>query len=201
MKPPLTHLVGSLVFCVIVFAGFYAWYMSIVDMSASVAKIQDQIDAKTATASRVASVQAALAEIADSEASVQSYFVPEDGIVPFIDSLGAYGKSQKTHVNILSVSSGSVGTHSVFTLALAIEGPFDATMRTIGLIEYAPYDLTISGLSLEQVDKNSWHANLTMLVGSASSSPSTTGMYSNASDTPASLMNSTTARPKVPQLR
>ena len=41
-------------------------------------------------------------------------------------------------------------------------------MSTIGAIEYAPYDLTISSLSVTQGTENGWHANLNILVGSVS---------------------------------
>jgi hypothetical protein len=39
-------------------------------------------------------------------------------------------------------------------------------MRTIGIIEYAPYDLLLSDLSVGQDDENEWHADLKILVGS-----------------------------------
>ena len=167
MKSPLTQLFGALALCIVSLVGYGVWYAYLGAESASIAEIQSKIDAKTVTAAHAASVRASLAEISGDEAAMQGYFVPETGIVTFIDSLEAYGRSQKAAVNILSVSSNTTGTHPAFVLALTVQGSFDAVMRTVGLMEYAPYDLSIAGLSLGEDAKNSWHANLTILVGSS----------------------------------
>lgn len=168
MKSHLLHLVSALIIVIAVFFGYGIWYSTIVDKSAVVASLQDQIVEKAETASRTASARVALAEIAGGGTSVQSYFVPETGVVAFIDGLEARGKEQGATVDVLSVSKSS-GAQPVFTLALAITGTFDAIMRTVGAIEYAPYDLSISTLSLGQDGKNGWNANLNLLVGSVNS--------------------------------
>lgn len=190
MKPPLTHLFGALVLCVVSLIGYGVWYAALAAESASVADMQSKIDAKTATADRAAAVRASLAEISGDEAAVQGYFVPETGIVAFIDSLEAYGRSQKAAVNVLSVSSNTALAHPAFVLALTVQGPFDAVMRTVGSMEYAPYDLSLTGLSLGKDAKNSWHANLTILVGSSLTAATSTQSAPTSAPVPATASSS-----------
>ncbi|MCX6786259.1 MAG: hypothetical protein NTU85_00310 [Candidatus Kaiserbacteria bacterium] len=169
MKSPLSHFIVACVAIIVAISGYCILYSIVASASASVAVLQSQIEAKTETAGRIASARAAISEIAVDEATVQNYFVPETGVVAFINGLEAQGKSQGTTVNVLSVSSGTTGTRPTLVLSLIIKGPFDAIMRTIGAIEYAPYDLSISGLSLGQDAKNDWHADLGLVVGAVGS--------------------------------
>jgi hypothetical protein len=173
MKSPLIHLILALLVCIAALIGYGVWYATIVDMSTSVATLQNQIDTKIEAVSRVTTTQAALAGIAGDEAVVQSYFVPETGVVAFIDDLEARGHSQGTTVSVLSVSTGGVPAQPTLVFSLSVKGTFDAVMRTVGAIEYAPYAISISALSVGQDDKNSWYANLKLLVGSSATSTAT----------------------------
>jgi hypothetical protein len=172
MKSPLTHFIIAAVVCLIVIAGYCAWYSVISAKSNSVANLQSQIDTETETASRAASARAAVSEIESDEATVHNYFVPETGVVAFINNLEEQGQSEGTTVDVLSVSTG---TDSLPTLSfsLTIEGTFDAVMRTVGAIEYSPYDLSISEFSINQDEKSGWQANLGLVVGSVNSATST----------------------------
>lgn len=168
MKTSFTNLVIALVVCVATFIGYGVWYAAIAAKSAAVANLESRITAKNETASRIASARAALAEIAGDESIVQSYFVSKTGVVAFIDALEALGKTQKAAVSVLSVSMGGAPAQPTLVLALTVTGTFDAVMRTVGEIEYAPYDLSVSALSLGHAAPNSWHADLKLLVGSVS---------------------------------
>ena len=175
MKSSLSHFFIALVTGIAVFVGYGVWYAVISEKSTAVAGLQNQIDTKTETAGRVASARAAISEIAGDEATVQNYFVPKNGVVSFINGLEAQGQANgSAAVSVLSVSTGSKGTHQTLILSLTIKGTFDAVMRTVGAIEYAPYDLSISSFSLVQDTKNSWNANLGLIVGSTNSETATT---------------------------
>lgn len=174
MKSAPLHVIIWILVCVVALVGQGFWYDIIVNKSATVADLQNQIDTKTETSNRIASARTALAEIAGDESIVQSYFVPETGVVPFIDDLEARARGQKADMKVLSVSTG--GTKSTLVLSLTISGTFDAVVRTVGTIEYAPYGLSISKLSLGKNEKNIWHADMELVVGSipASSAITTT---------------------------
>lgn len=151
---------------VAVSAGYGFWYAKVSDKSREVAEVQSQIVVATENVSRVVAARAALAKIADDEAKVQSYFVPEASVVAFINNLEALSLSQKTELNVLSVSTGGTSTHPTLRFTLSIKGTFDAVMRTVGAIEYAPYGISVSGLSVAQDAKDIWHAALDLSVGS-----------------------------------
>jgi hypothetical protein len=173
MKSPLLHIILACSVCVATMIGYGFWYATVGAKSIAVANLESQISEKTEAASRIASARASLAEIAGDEASMQNYFVPETGVVAFINNLEAQGRAQGASVSVLSVSTSGAGAQPTLTFSITIKGTFDAVMRTVGAIEYAPYDLSISALSLGQEGSNSWHANLNLLVGSVSASIAT----------------------------
>ena len=165
MKSSFLHFIIAVIIGGAVLAGYGAWYKVVTNESTSVANLQSQISAKTKAANNAASARATIAEIASSENALQGYFVPQTGVVGFINGLEAQGQALGTTVSVLSVSAGT-GKQPTFMLSLTIEGTFDTVMRTVGVIEYAPYDISLSQFSLNQDAKNSWHANLGLIVGS-----------------------------------
>jgi len=173
MKSNIINFSIEFIVAVAIIVGYGFWYAAIAAKSAVVAGLQDQIVAKAETASRIATARVAIAEIAGDEAIVQGYFVPETGVVAFINGLEVQGQKQSTVVRVLSVSTGTTGAQPTLLFSLSVKGSFDSVMRTVGVIEYMPYDLSISGLSLAQDDKNSWHADLNIRVGSAKVATST----------------------------
>ena len=166
MKSRLFNFSIELIMAGAILVGYGFWYFAVSAKSAAVAGLQDQITAKTETATRIATARAAIAEIKDDEAIVQGYFVPETGVVAFISGLEAQGQKQGAVVSVLSVSTGATGAQPTLLFSLSVKGTFDAVMRTVGAIEYMPYDLSVSGFSLVQDDKNSWHSDLSIRVGS-----------------------------------
>lgn len=180
MKSSLIHLISAVLVCSAALAGYGTWYAFISAKSITVADLQKQIDTKVETVSRVASTYATLAGIVDDETVVQNYFVPEAGVVAFINVLEMQGKAQGTTVNVLSVSTMNTSARPSLALLFSIKGTFDAVMRTVGSIEYMPYNLSVTTLSLRKDDKNSWHADLKLIVGSRASGTATTSSSSDA---------------------
>lgn len=168
MKSSFFHFIIALAAGVAVLAGYGVWYAVVAAKSASVADLQNQIDTKTEAEGRVASARAAIAEVASDENVIRSYFVPKTGVVAFINNLEASGQSQGTKIDVLSVSAGT-GAQSTLELSLAVNGTFDAVLRTVGAIEYAPYDISLSSFSLAQDAENNWRADLGIVVGSTDS--------------------------------
>ncbi len=171
MRPALIQFLVSLAVLILAVAGYGAWYAFVSAQSAHVADLESQIESKTQTALRISSARAALAQITDSEATVNSYFIGEASVVDFINQLQVLGKSLGTAVNVLSVSEGVSNAHSSLVVTLTATGSFDAVMRTVGAIEFAPYDLSLSSFSVHTVQGSGWSADLTVLVGSASALP------------------------------
>lgn len=166
MKTSMIHF-GIVVGAVLALGiGYLFWYGAVSSKSAEVASLQEQITSTTETVSRIASTKAALARLAVDEAKVQGYFVSESGVVAFINALQAIGTSQQSTVTVTSVSTGGTKARPALTFELGVDGPFDAVMRTVGAVEYAPYAITVTGLAVREDATNKWHADLGLSVGS-----------------------------------
>lgn len=173
MKRAIFNLALALVICVVSIVGYGIWYVNVSSTSATVASLQEKIDTKDQAVSRLASVRTALSEVAGDEASVQNYFVSSGDVVSFIDDLQARGKTQNASVNVVSVSAAKGGAHAMLALALTVKGTFAAVMNTVGSIEFAPYDLIVTGLSLTKGNKGAWRADMNIAVGSSDALPAT----------------------------
>ena len=162
--------------CMIALVGYGIWYTVIAAKSATVVAVQSEIDAKTETVNRIAATRATLAGVVNDEAIVQKYFVSEADVVAFIDSLERREKTLGAVVSVLSVSTSGTAAQPSLTLSLMIKGTFDAVMSTVGSIEHAPYDLSISAVFIVQDSEQSWHANLKLIVGSLPATRTATTM-------------------------
>ncbi len=192
MRSSLIRIALALLIFAASIGAYLFLYMTISAKSLSVANLQSEIDSQTATAERVAAARAALAEIAGDEAVVQSYFVPEAGVVTFINSLQSIGTALGTQVAINSVSASGSGSHTELLLSLSVTGTFDGVLRTLGAIEYAPYDLSVISVAVSG-DAKGWRANANLVVGSsASSTPSILPSPSVPTASATSTMRATT---------
>lgn len=180
MKSLLAHLFIACAVGAAALIGYGIWYSTIAAASTAVAELQNRIVTETESANRIASVRSAIAELSVDELAVQNYFVSEVDAVAFINDIEARGRSQGTAVTVLSVSTGTDRSQPILALSLMVRGTFDAVMRTVGAIEYAPYALSISELSLAQDAKNNWSANLKLRVGSVSAAAAATPSDSDA---------------------
>lgn len=176
MRSKFVQLALAFAVCAAVIAGYWFWYGAVAAKSVSITALQSRIDANMDTASRGAAARAALADMEGDEAAMREYFVSETGIVAFIDGLEALGRAVgNTTVSVLSVSmAADAVARPAFKFALSIKGTFDGVMRTVGALEYAPYAISISSLSVAKNAKNDWQANLVFLAGSATSTPAHT---------------------------
>ena len=171
MKSPFIHLIvwGGLLFVALSAYGY--WYSAISNKSVTVAELGKRIGANTEAAGRIATARATLSEIASDEATIASYFVSETEVVSFIDDLEARAKAQSASLKVVSVSA--VPKQPLLTFSLAVEGKFDAVMRTVGAIEYAPYDLAVSKFAMSDNGEGLWHADITLTVGSVANATAT----------------------------
>lgn len=174
MRSPFAHLVLALIICALALMGYAAAYAAVTSKSTEVSALQSQIDAQTATVNRLTSARATLAELSTDETAIQNYFVPQSGIVSFIDGLEAQARSLGTTMQVQSVSTGGTSVRPTLDLSLSIDGPFDGVMRALGAIEYAPYAISASHLSISTLGKGVWEVQAELLVGSRSDTATST---------------------------
>ncbi len=195
MKSALTQFVLAFALFVGTSIAYHFWYTTLSAKSAEAAGLQNQIVAKESAVQQSVATRAILNTVAGQEAVMRGYFVSESNIVGFISDLEARGQALGGTVTVRSVSAGTEGGHPTLELALTVQGSFDSVMRTVGAIEYVPYDLTVSSLSLGVAGKQVWHADMTVVVGSFTGS--TGGAAPAVSSASAAANSSATPPPSV----
>ncbi len=166
MRSPTTQAFLALALLALTVVGYGVWYATVSASSAQAANLETQIESKTQAENRVAAARATLDEIASEESIVDGYFVSQAGVVSFISALESLGTTLGTKVTILSVSTGGTKNQPQLIIVLSAEGSFSAVMRTVGTIEFAPYDLTLAGLAVRKNPTGDWTASLTITLGS-----------------------------------
>lgn len=146
------------------------WYAEVGKASAEAAKLSDDILTKSQDSARVTAAKAALVSLAGDEASVTQYLIPPGDVVPFLESLEQTGKALGATVEVVSVASEATKERGHLALSLKISGPFDAVLRTLGAIEYGPYDSSLTGLTFDTPRSDTegaqaWTAAATFSIG------------------------------------
>lgn len=174
MKNPLIQLVLSAIVLVVVIGAYGVWFVAVDTENAKARELAGEIQAKGQDATRIAEAKAALTALSADEASVSTHFVSANDIVPFLGAVESTGASLGSKVDVLSVGAQpAVKGQGHISISLNISGTFDSVLRTIGALEYAPYDITLTNLTLNTADKGMWSAAASLSIGTgpASSTP------------------------------
>jgi hypothetical protein len=118
-----------------------------------------------ANVDHAAKARDALASLGSDEAAINAHFVSIDDIAIYLAYLEVTGRSNKATVDIASVADKPSADGRV-PVTLRIAGTFDSVMRTIGAMEYGPYDTRIVNVNVNAVPEgNIWTASLNISVG------------------------------------
>ncbi|MFZ1987882.1 MAG: hypothetical protein WAV21_02525 [Minisyncoccia bacterium] len=178
MKNPIIHLLvaGALFVCVLL--GYVGAYTLLTNASLKDTDLAKRLVEKTENASAVAEASTLLANVSAEQANVDRYLVSSREIVPFLEQFQRTGKILGSVVTVVSVSENA-SPRPHLNLALKVEGSFEGVLHTVGAIEYAPYDITVTTLTLSTSagpDVAPWSAAMALSVGAkATSTPATAG--------------------------
>lgn len=170
MRTALIRLGAVVLLFAAALSAYRSWYRTAAGVSADAALLGQRIEAVAGNTPRTSSARAALAEVASDEALVGAHFLSESSVVSFVTALESAGASRGAAVAVSSVSAAGSSEHPAFSIALTATGSFDAVMRTAGAIEFAPYAVSVSTLSLREGRGGAWTAALVITVG-ASAAP------------------------------
>lgn len=174
MIRPAVHLFIALGIFAGACIGYGIAYHALGTLSASVTALTKEVAAKKESAAAATLAADELARLSVEEEQINGYFVVQDNIVSFLETLQAKGVVLGSVIKVVSVSANP-GTRPHLDLALSITGSFDAVMRTVGSIEYSPHDITVTSLVLDVIDSADedappgWTATMKMTVGTATS--------------------------------
>ena len=196
-RAPLFQFIGAIILLLVVVALNVFWYNVVSGESAQVATLAGQIKAKNDDSTRAVQAKSELASLTTDQAAVQQYFVSTTDVVPFLEQLQTAGSFLGSKVQIASVSATPGTPYGQLSLSLSIAGSFNAVMRTLGSIEYGPYDTTINTLTFDapptatSSSSPQWVANAIFSVGTEVIAP-VAAPASVASSTVATSTASTT---------
>ncbi len=166
-----SHVLIMLAVLIGAFAAYGAWYGQVGKVSSDAISFATQIQERRQNQASAQEAKEQLESALVDEASITGYFVDTDDVVDFLGSLQATGNAQGAKVEVVSVSAEPARPHGVLVLALRITGTFDSVLRTLGAIEYQPYDTTLMGLTLDTTDGGAaarqWEAAATLRVGNS----------------------------------
>jgi Tfp pilus assembly protein PilO len=168
MKNPLIQFGLAVVILVIAIGAYGVWFVAVDTENAKAREISSEIQTKSQDATRIAEAKAALTTLATNEASVSTHFVSANDVVPFLGSLESTGTALGSKVTVLSVGAEPVVKgEGHIAISVSITGTF--------ALEYAPYDITLTNLTLDTANKGAWSAAASFSVGTgpASSTPAT----------------------------
>lgn len=175
MKNPLIHLIAAAIILVVTIVAYGLWYVAVDTANAQARTLAGEIRTKGQDAERIAEAKAALTALAVNESSVAQHFVSANDVVPFLSSLESTGKALGAKVDVVSVGADTSGKDKFghINLALHINGSFNAVVRTLGAFEYAPYDITLTNLTLDTTGAPDWSAAVSLSVGTGAIATST----------------------------
>lgn len=164
-----THVLIMAVIFIAALSAYGAWYARVGKESADAISLQSEIQAKTQTAARAQEAKTQLNRALADRAAITGYFVNTNDVVPFLETLQSTGAKYGSKVVVESVSSQPAKPHTLLQLSVSITGTFDSVERTLGAIEYEPYDTTVSNVTLDTPGGAGavpqWTAAVTMNVG------------------------------------
>lgn len=157
-------------------SAYAAWYGKVGEESANAVALAQKIEEAKQQGSQARAAKEELARASANEAAITGYFVDTKDVVPFLETLQSTGTRLNSKVEVVSVSSEPAKPHARLLLSLRITGSFDSVMRTLGTIEYQPYDTTIQSLTLDTPpgEASMWTAAVTLSVGTRDTVASTT---------------------------
>ncbi|CAN5714080.1 hypothetical protein BH11PAT2_BH11PAT2_09020 [soil metagenome] len=193
----ITHTLLAIVALIIAFSAYGVWYATVSKKSAEAASLASQIQTKHQDSQRVQEAKDQLQKISAQESLVNGYFVATSDVVPFLESLQSTGKSLGSTVQVVSVSADPGKPHSHLNLSLSITGPFDSVVRTLGALEYSPYDAAVQNLTLDTPQTGSgkaaqWTAAATLLIGTTETAQVPTKTATSTTQTVATSTATTT---------
>lgn len=162
-----SRLIIALIAFAALSAGYVFLFQTVTAKSVELAALNASIEAHARSESRNDLTQATLAEIAAQEALIQRYLVPAVQAESFVSDLEARARSQEVSVQRLSGVSANADTHTI-SFSLALEGSFSSVMRAIGSLEYAPFELAASQVSISYKDSDKWRAEVSFAAASPS---------------------------------
>ena len=172
MNRPLTQLIVWIVAFIIALGAYAYWYYMLTVATGQVTALAAQVNQRSADETTAGEAVDELKQLSASAGDIQNYFVVPDNIVAFLESQQSLGTSLGAQVSVVSVTA-TQNPRPHLDLALTVSGSYAAVMRTVGAIEFSPYDITVNSLNLSTTNTGptqGWSAAMALSVGTVATS-------------------------------
>lgn len=167
MNRALTHLMIALVLLALMLAAYVFVFLGIEKTRNQIAEVSGKMVQLEKDRERIREAQGALAALSANEARVTGYFLNEAAIVDFLEEVESAGDALGATVTVVAVNNERGAAPPRVSVSLRVTGSFDAVMRTIGVVEYGPYDGVITTVTMDDQGDGAWGASVTYSVGTA----------------------------------
>lgn len=148
MSRSLAQLLVALGVLAVVSGLYAAWYYEVQREARKSGELQTQIQTTIESAVTAAETSDTLASLAADEAAIEGYRINLADIVTFLERIEGTGRALTSAVEVVSVAD-KPGNDGRMLITVRIIGSFDAVLRTLGAIEYGPYDSKITNLTFD----------------------------------------------------
>lgn len=171
MSRSLAQLLVALGVLAVVGGLYTLWYYEVQREANKSGELQAQIQATVDSAVTAAETSDTLASLATDEAAIEGYRIKLADIVTFLERIEATGRSLSSSVEVVSVAD-KPGSDGRMLITVRIMGSFDTVLRTLGAIEYGPYDSKITNLTFDTPgDGGAWTAVVALSVAVDAATP------------------------------
>jgi len=175
IRKSLTQLIITLIVAFASVAGYVLWYVHVGALTTDSKVLGLEIKQKTSDSTRTAAIKNSIDDLEANEDSAKTYFVGSMDVVGYLSTLEMLGDQLGTKVKVLSVSADTLKPSGHLNVSLTIDGTFSNVIKTLGAIEYQPYDTVTKSVTVDTSKTASasstpiWSATAIFSVGTATS--------------------------------
>ncbi|MFC1732246.1 hypothetical protein ACFL6I_18215 [candidate division KSB1 bacterium] len=155
---------------VFVLLGIYSTlFIVIKNKNNQISALQNQVDIEVLKDQRLHSTKQLMADLGEGIEQIDAYFVSEDGVVDFLESLEALGEVSgvSVGVNSVSVDESTDGglPYELLRIDFVARGLWKNVVQLISLLETFPLGIAIERMQFERLPNSShWQVNTSFTV-------------------------------------
>ena len=141
-------------------AAYVFFFLRIAEKNRMVSLLANDVDLITQKESKLRSIQSLVKDTEEERALLDDYFVSEEGVVGFIETIESFGAVAGTEIEVTSVEKGPLDASAkeaepqVFELlriGFKTSGSWRGVMHVLALLETLPYRVSITRATVEAV--------------------------------------------------
>lgn len=164
-----TGTIMALLGVLILFVIYSTLFVVIKNKNNQISALQNQVDIEVRKDQRLHSIKQLIADLGKDIEQIDTYFVSEDGVVDFLESLEALGRVSGVSVGVNSVSVDESTDNSLpyehMRIDFVARGSWRNVVQLVSLLETFSFGIVIERMQLERLpSSSSWQVNVSFTV-------------------------------------